>query len=60
MPKNKNIVENKKKISKKMTLAIRIIKSKKSGFYTFENKILTEDKVKDFFSKKNEKIKNVF
>ncbi|WP_185881995.1 DUF4295 family protein [Blattabacterium cuenoti] len=49
---SKKITENKKKkISKKMILAIRIIKSKKSGYYTFENKMLTDDDVKIFFKK---------
>ncbi|WP_185872313.1 DUF4295 family protein [Blattabacterium cuenoti] len=50
---SKKIKENKKKISKKMTLAIKIVKSKKSGFYTFENKIISDDKVKIFFKKSN-------
>ncbi|WP_185870597.1 DUF4295 family protein [Blattabacterium cuenoti] len=48
-PKIKKIV--KKTISKKMTLAIKVIKSKKSGFYMFENKMLTDSEVKDFFKK---------
>ncbi|WP_185878540.1 DUF4295 family protein [Blattabacterium cuenoti] len=49
---SKKIAEKKKKkISKKMTLAIRIIKSKKSGFYTFEDKMLTDNEVKNFFKK---------
>ncbi|WP_185860815.1 DUF4295 family protein [Blattabacterium cuenoti] len=42
----------KKKILKKMTLAIRIVKSKKSGFYTFENKMISNEKIKNFFTKK--------
>ncbi|WP_341655862.1 DUF4295 family protein [Blattabacterium cuenoti] len=42
----------KKKISKKMTLAIRIVKSKKSGCYTFDNKMISDDKIKIFFKKK--------
>ncbi|WP_185862230.1 DUF4295 family protein [Blattabacterium cuenoti] len=50
---SKKMVENnKKKVLKKMTLAIKIVKSKKSGFYTFENKILTNEEVKNFFLKK--------
>ncbi|WP_185853434.1 DUF4295 family protein [Blattabacterium cuenoti] len=50
---SKKMVENKKKkVSKKMTLAIKIVKSKKSGFYTFENKMLSDEKVKIFFIKK--------
>ncbi|WP_185856844.1 DUF4295 family protein [Blattabacterium cuenoti] len=45
----------KKKISKKMTLAIRIVKSKKSGCYTFENKMISsDDRIKIFFKKRNE------
>ncbi|WP_113738454.1 DUF4295 family protein [Blattabacterium clevelandi] len=50
---SKKIVENKKKKNdKKMILAIRIIKSKKSGFYTFENKIITDNEVEKFFQYK--------
>ncbi|WP_341655179.1 DUF4295 family protein [Blattabacterium cuenoti] len=41
-------------MSKKMTLAIKIVKSKKSGFYTFENKMISDKKVNIFFKKKNE------
>ncbi|WP_341665753.1 DUF4295 family protein [Blattabacterium cuenoti] len=45
--------DNKKKnISKKMTLAIRIVKSKKSGCYTFDNKMISDEKIKIFFRKK--------
>ncbi|WP_341665393.1 DUF4295 family protein [Blattabacterium cuenoti] len=44
----------KKKISKKMTLAIKIVKSKKSGCYTFENKMISYEKIKIFFKKSNE------
>ncbi|WP_341659072.1 DUF4295 family protein [Blattabacterium cuenoti] len=44
----------KKKISKKMTLAIKIVKSKKSGCYTFENKMIPDEKIKIFFKKSNE------
>ncbi|WP_185851670.1 DUF4295 family protein [Blattabacterium cuenoti] len=48
----KIIIENKKKISKKMTLAIKIIKSKKkSGSYIFEEKMLIDSEVKDFLEK---------
>ncbi|AER40560.1 MAG: DUF4295 family protein [Flavobacteriales bacterium] len=46
---NKN---RKKKVSKKMIFAIRIIKSKKSGCYTFENKIITDREVKNYFKEK--------
>ncbi|WP_341653046.1 DUF4295 family protein [Blattabacterium cuenoti] len=42
----------KKKISKKMTLAIKIVKSKKSGCYTFENKMISNDEIEIFFKKK--------
>ncbi|WP_185867242.1 DUF4295 family protein [Blattabacterium cuenoti] len=42
----------KKKTSKKMTLAIKIVKSKKSGCYTFENKIISDEEIKIFFNKK--------
>lgn len=50
---SKKMVENKKKkVSKKMTLAIKIIKSKKSGFYTFEKKMLSNGEVNIFFLKK--------
>lgn len=53
MNMSKKTVENKKKIKlKKMILAIRIVKSKKSGFYTFENKIISSEKIKSFFKKK--------
>ncbi|WP_185866112.1 DUF4295 family protein [Blattabacterium cuenoti] len=48
----KMVKNNKKKLSKKMTLAIKIVKSKKSGFYTFENKIISDEEVKIFFIKK--------
>ncbi|WP_185869139.1 DUF4295 family protein [Blattabacterium cuenoti] len=49
---SKKIVENKKrKISKKMTLVIKIVKSEKSGSYNFINKIIAND---------NEEIKNFF
>ncbi|WP_341662717.1 DUF4295 family protein [Blattabacterium cuenoti] len=52
---SKKVRDNKKrKISKKMTLAIKIVKSKKSGCYTFENKMMSDDKIKIFFKKSNE------
>ncbi len=52
MKMSKKTVENKKKIeSKKMILAIRIVKSKKSGFYTFEDKIISSEEIKSFFNK---------
>ncbi|BAM99412.1 DUF4295 family protein [Blattabacterium cuenoti] len=45
----------KKKISKKMTLAIRIVKSKKTGCYTFENKMIySDERINIFFKKSNE------
>ncbi len=44
----------KKKITKKMTLAIKIVKSKKSGCYTFENKMISGEKINIFFKKSNE------
>ncbi|WP_185864553.1 DUF4295 domain-containing protein [Blattabacterium cuenoti] len=48
---SKKIVNNKKKIeSKKMVLAIRIVKkSKKYDSYAFEDKMITFEKVKNFF-----------
>ncbi len=42
----------KKKISKKMTLAIKVVKSKKSGSYTFVNKMISDEEFKIFFCKK--------
>ncbi|WP_185858618.1 DUF4295 family protein [Blattabacterium cuenoti] len=40
-----------KKVLKKMTLAIKIVKSKKTGFYTFVNRMISNEKVKYFFKK---------
>jgi|GEM_PF-4354114 hypothetical protein len=49
----KGVDKQKKKISrKKMTLAIKIVKSKKSGYYTFENKMISDEEIKIFFIKK--------
>ncbi|WP_185857417.1 DUF4295 domain-containing protein [Blattabacterium cuenoti] len=51
----KGIDNQKKKISKKkMILAIRIVKSKKSGSdtYIFENKMISEKEISIFFIKK--------
>ncbi|WP_185849325.1 DUF4295 family protein [Blattabacterium cuenoti] len=48
----KGVDPQKKKISKKMTLAIKIVKSKKSGYYTFENKMISDEEIKIFFTKK--------
>nr|WP_185861553.1 DUF4295 family protein [Blattabacterium cuenoti] len=50
---SKKVVDKKeKKSSKKMTLAIKIMKSKKSGYYTFENKMIPYEETKVFFTKK--------
>ncbi|WP_185873935.1 DUF4295 family protein [Blattabacterium cuenoti] len=49
---SKKIVKNKKKENlKKIILAIRTVKSKKSGSYTFEKKFLPYNEVKNFFQK---------
>lgn len=39
-------------VSKKMTKVIRMIKSIKSRTYVFEEKIVPENKINDFFSPK--------
>ncbi|AGW86276.1 hypothetical protein K645_2486 [Blattabacterium sp. (Nauphoeta cinerea)] len=52
MSKKSGDNSQKKKISKKMTLAIRIVKSKKSGSYTFEKKMISGKEIKVFFCKK--------
>lgn len=49
----KGVDNHKKKISKKMTLAIRIVKSKKSGCYIFEKKMISDKEIKIFFLKNN-------
>ncbi|WP_185876929.1 DUF4295 family protein [Blattabacterium cuenoti] len=49
----KKIKENKKKKkSRKMTLAVKIVKSKKSDSYTFESKIISYEEINSFFKKK--------
>ncbi|WP_185871740.1 DUF4295 family protein [Blattabacterium cuenoti] len=49
----KEVDKQKKKISKKkMILAVKIVKSKKSGSYTFENKMVSSsEEMKIFFKK---------
>ncbi|AFJ90565.1 DUF4295 family protein [Blattabacterium sp. (Blaberus giganteus)] len=48
----KEAENQKKKISKKMILAIKIVKSKKSDSYIFENKMISYEEIKNFFYKK--------
>ncbi len=50
MPKNK--LSDIKKKKNKMILAIKMIKSNKRHFYSFEQKMISEKEVKKFFSKK--------
>lgn len=38
--------------SKRLTKAIKMVKSPKSGAYVFEEKIMAPEMVNDFFSKK--------
>jgi hypothetical protein len=38
--------------SKRLTKAIKMVKSEKSGAYTFVESIMTPEKVSDFLSKK--------
>jgi len=38
--------------SKKLTKAVKMVKSEKSGSYTFVEKMVTPDKVNDFFKEK--------
>ncbi|HET8855475.1 MAG TPA: DUF4295 domain-containing protein [Salinimicrobium sp.] len=38
--------------SKRLTKAIKMVKSPKSGAYTFEEKIMAPEMVNDFFNKK--------
>ncbi len=38
--------------TKKMTKAIKMVKSPKTGAYIFEEKIMNGEEVKDYFSKK--------
>ncbi|WP_185863346.1 DUF4295 family protein [Blattabacterium cuenoti] len=52
MPKKSVDNSPKKRFQKKMTLAIRVVKSKKSGCYTFESKMISDKDVKVFFEKK--------
>ncbi|NTW31387.1 MAG: DUF4295 domain-containing protein [Bacteroidetes bacterium] len=40
------------KIGKEFTKVIKMIKSPKTGAYTFKENIVPNDQVKDFFSKK--------
>ena len=41
-----------KRGAKDITKAIKMVKSEKTGSYTFREEILNKDKVKDFFAKK--------
>ena len=38
--------------SKRLTKAIKMVKSPKTGAYTFEESVMPPEMVKDFFSKK--------
>lgn len=38
--------------SRKLTKAIRMVKSSKTGSYTFEEKVIPSDEVNDFLNKK--------
>ena len=38
--------------SKKLTKVFKMVKSPKSGAYTFEERIISADEVNDFFNKK--------
>ncbi len=38
--------------TKKMTKAIKMVKSPKTGAYVFEEKIINGDQVKDYFARK--------
>ena len=53
MSKKNKVESKKKKVLKKMTMAIKLVKSKKSSSYTFEKKMISNDKIKDFFEKKS-------
>ncbi|YBU88191.1 MAG: DUF4295 family protein [Candidatus Walczuchella monophlebidarum] len=46
----KTVLQN--NVYKKMTKVIRMIKSIKSRTYVFEEKIVQDNKINDFFSKK--------
>ena len=48
----KKTVATLQKKSKRMTMAIKIVKSKKSGSYTFVEKILPPDQVNSWLSQK--------
>jgi len=41
-----------KRGAKDITKAIKMVKSEKTGSYTFREEIINKDKVKDFFAKK--------
>ena len=41
-----------KRGSKDITKAIKMVKSKKTGSYSFREEIVNKDNVKDFFAKK--------
>ncbi len=41
-----------KRGAKDITKAIKMVKSEKSGSYSFREEVLNKDKVKDFFAKK--------
>ena len=41
-----------KRGAKDITKAIKMVKSEKSGAYSFREEIVNKDKVKDFFAKK--------
>jgi hypothetical protein len=41
-----------KRGAKDVTKAIKMVRSEKTGSYTFREEILNKDKVKDFFQKK--------
>jgi len=41
-----------KRGAKDITKSIKMVKSEKSGSYSFREEVLNKDKVKDFFAKK--------
>lgn len=47
----KKAVASLQKGTKKMTKAIKMVKSSKTGSYTFEEKIINADRIKDYFSR---------
>lgn len=48
----KTVASLQKAESKNLTKAIKLVKSAKSGSYTFREEIIPNDQVKEFFAKK--------